>query len=96
MKAIVLRGPEKLELTDIPTFKLTEKNHVQVKVKACGICGSDLRYFAGQNPWALHTLGKHVDNPPNLVLGHEFSGEVVEVNDLQAYKVIFDPWTQES
>lgn len=80
MKAIVLCSPGKLELTDIPRFKLVAKNHVQVKVRACGICGSDLRYYAGQNPWALHTLGRHVENPPNMILGHEFAGEVVEVN----------------
>jgi threonine dehydrogenase-like Zn-dependent dehydrogenase len=80
MKAVVLREPKVLELTDIPNFELIEPNHVLVKVKACGICGSDLRYWAGNNPWSLHTLGKHVPNPPNMVMGHEFAGEVVKVN----------------
>lgn len=80
MKAVVLTEPRKLELLDIPTPELTEENHVLIKVKACGICGSDLRYWNGENPWALHTLGKHVDNPPNMVMGHEFAGEVVKVN----------------
>lgn len=80
MKAIILRRPRQLELVDIPRPRLTEANHVLVQVVACGICGSDLRYYAGENPWALHTLGRHVDNPPDMVLGHEFSGVVVEVN----------------
>ena len=80
MKAIVLKEPKVLQLLDVPEFKLTEENHVLVKVEACGICGSDLRYWAGENPWALHTLGKHIDNPPNLIMGHEFAGEVVKVN----------------
>ena len=80
MKAVVLTKPRNLELRDIPTPELTEENHVLIKVKACGICGSDLRYWNGENPWALHTLGKHVDNPPNMVMGHEFAGEVVQVN----------------
>lgn len=80
MKAIVLTKPTTLELRDIPRPTLTEENHVLVKVRACGICGSDLRYWAGENPWALHTLGRHVDNPPNMVMGHELAGEVVEVN----------------
>ena len=80
MKAVVLRKPKDMILMDIPRPTLTEANHVLVKVEACGICGSDVRYWAGENPWALHTLGKHVDNPPDMVLGHEFAGVVAEVN----------------
>ena len=81
MKAIVLKGPRQLELMDVPRPTLKDENHVLIQVGACGICGSDLRYWAGENPWALHTLGKHVDNPSNMVLGHEFAGVVVQVND---------------
>ena len=51
---------------------------VLLRVKACGVCGSDLRYFEGENPWALHTLGREVPNEPNIVLGHEFVGRVVD------------------
>lgn len=80
MKAVVLTKPRNLELLNIPEPVLKDKNHVLIKVRACGICGSDLRYWNGDNPWALHTLGKHVDNPPNMVMGHEFAGEVVRVN----------------
>ncbi len=80
MKAVILREARRLELTDIPRPRLVEENHVLVRVQACGICGSDLRYFAGENPWALHTLGRHVDNPPDMILGHELAGIVVEVN----------------
>lgn len=80
MKAVVLTKPRNLELLDIPVPELSDKNHVLIKVMACGICGSDLRYWNGENPWALHTLGKHVENPPNMVMGHEFAGEVVKVN----------------
>lgn len=80
MKAVVLTKPKNLELLDIPIPELIEENHVLIKVKACGICGSDLRYWKGDNPWALHTLGRHIDNPPNMVMGHEFAGEVVKVN----------------
>lgn len=80
MKAVILRRPRQLELIEIPRPRLTEENHVLVQVRACGICGSDLRYFVGENPWALHTLGRHVDNPPDMILGHELAGVVVEVN----------------
>ena len=81
MRAILLREPYALELVEVPRPALTAPEHVLIQVQACGICGSDLRYYAGENPWALHTLGRHVDNPPNMTLGHEFSGVVVEVND---------------
>jgi len=80
MKAAVLSTPQKLEIQEIPIPKL-EFGQVLIKVRKCGICGSDLRYFKGENPWSLHTLGIRRDNPPNTVLGHEFSGEVVEAND---------------
>jgi len=80
MKAVLLKKPRTLELTNIPEYTLKEENHVLIKVEACGICGSDLRYWAGENPWAMHTLGKHIDNPPNLVMGHEFAGIVEKVN----------------
>lgn len=80
MKAIVLKKPKTLELRDIPLPAMTDPNHVIIKVEACGICGSDIRYWAGENPWAMHTLGKHVDNPPNMIMGHEFAGIVEKVN----------------
>jgi threonine dehydrogenase-like Zn-dependent dehydrogenase len=80
MKAVVLNGPKQLDVIDIPRPVLTDEHHVLIEVRACGICGSDLRYWAGENPWAQHTLGMHVDNPPGMVLGHEYAGVVIEVN----------------
>jgi L-iditol 2-dehydrogenase len=80
MKAVVLRRPKVLEYVEVPMPELKSEGHVLIGVKACGICGSDLRYWNGDNPWALHTLGHHVDNPPNIVLGHEYAGVVVKVN----------------
>ena len=78
MKAIILTKPQTFEIRDIPPPSLTDETHVLIKVESCGICGSDLRYWKGDNPWALHTLGKAVPNPPNIILGHEFAGTVVE------------------
>jgi len=78
MKAAVLRGPRDLAVLEIPRWALAP-DMVMLAVRACGICGSDLRYYVGENPWALHTLGREVPNPPNIVLGHEFAGQVVEV-----------------
>lgn len=84
MKAVVLEAPRRLALRRIPVWPIEDYGDpdlVLVKVEACGVCGSDFRYYAGENPWALHTLGRHVDNPPGIVLGHEYAGEVVAVAD---------------
>lgn len=77
MKAAVLKKPEHLVVEDIREPYCDNEN-VIVKVKACGICGSDLRYYKGENPWALHTLGEFIENPPNIIFGHEFAGEVAD------------------
>lgn len=84
LKAVVLEKKETLKVKEIPLWSLKsykDSDLVLVKVKSCGICGSDLRYFKGENPWAQHTLGKYIPNLQNIVLGHEFSGDVVAVLD---------------
>jgi threonine dehydrogenase-like Zn-dependent dehydrogenase len=63
----------KLEEIDIPQIA---DNEVLVKVKATGICGSDISYYYGHSP-----LGT-ADGKGPLVLGHEFSGEIAEVGAL--------------
>ena len=80
MKALVLKSREQLEVMDVPKPKLGA-GQVLIEVSKCGVCGSDVRYFHGENPWAKQTLGRHVDNPPNIILGHEFTGIVHEVFD---------------
>jgi 2-desacetyl-2-hydroxyethyl bacteriochlorophyllide A dehydrogenase len=80
MKALVLRKPEDLAVSDLPRWEL-ESGQALIRVRYCGICGSDVRYFYGENPWAKQTLGKEIPNPPNIVLGHEFVGYVEEVAD---------------
>jgi len=65
---------------DVPEPKLSA-GQVLIEVSKCGLCGSDVRYFHGENPWAKQTLGRHIDNPPNIILGHELTGVVHEVFD---------------
>lgn len=77
MKAMVMKAPRELRVEDIPEFPI-RADEVTVEVRACGVCGSDLRYYQGENPWAQHTLGRFEPNPPNIVLGHEFCGIVVD------------------
>ena len=52
MKAVVLRQPRQLDWADVPEPRLTAEHDVLIQVEACGICGSDLRYWEGDNPWA--------------------------------------------
>ena len=82
IKAVVLEEPKKLSLKQIPMWPLLDYNDdelILIKVHSCGLCGPDLRYYLGENPWGQHTLGQFIENPPNIVLGHEFAGEVVGV-----------------
>ncbi len=77
MNAQVFYKPEdmRLESVDIPQI---QPHQVLVRVRACGICGSDVAYYYGRSP--LETL----DGLGPLILGHEFSGDVVEVGSLPA------------
>ena len=70
MKAAVLHGAFDIRIEDIPQPQV-ERDGILVKVKACGICGSDLhRYKAGDQG--------------RMIFGHEFSGDVIEVGSAVA------------
>ncbi|WP_327089114.1 L-threonine 3-dehydrogenase [Nonomuraea sp. NBC_01738] len=72
MKALVKERPkEGLWLTDVPEPTLG-RGEVLIKVLRTGICGTDL-HIRKYDDWARHTLKLP------LIVGHEFSGEVVEV-----------------
>jgi len=80
MRAVMLRGPFRLEMMDVPK-PVPRSDEVLIRVKAVGICGSDVRYFHGENPWALHTIGKDFKETKSFILGHEVSGEIVETGE---------------
>jgi len=82
MKAMVFYEPEKMQLEqiDIPQIGPDE---VLIEVKACGICGSDVAYY-----WGLSSL-ETADGKGPLVLGHEFSGEIVELGAIPENLGIF-------
>lgn len=69
MKAAVLYGNEDIRYDDYPTPEVTPGS-VKVRVRATGICGSDI-------PRVLH----HGAHFYPVVLGHEFAGDVVEVGE---------------
>jgi 2-desacetyl-2-hydroxyethyl bacteriochlorophyllide A dehydrogenase len=65
MRAAVLHGAYDIRIEDVPK-PMVEPDDILIKVKACGICGSDLHYYK---------LGGREE----MIFGHEFSGDVVEV-----------------
>ncbi|MFF2317609.1 formaldehyde dehydrogenase, glutathione-independent [Arthrobacter sp. NPDC058097] len=91
-KAVAYKGPGKVEVIDIdyPTFELKDGPGVNpanvgrkvphgaiIKTVATNICGSD-----------QHMVRGRTTAPPDLVLGHEITGEVVEVGpDVEFIKV---------
>jgi len=79
MKAFVVRGVGNLELTELPIPKVKDPDDVLLKVKAVGICGSDVKILEGKHHFR-----------PNTVLGHEFCGEVIEVGTHVQYVKLGD------
>jgi L-idonate 5-dehydrogenase len=70
--AATLFGPEDLRIVEHPLGPLAP-GMVRVRFGAGGICGSDLHYFRHAR------TGDFVVTSP-LILGHEISGEIVEIN----------------
>ncbi len=68
MKALLLTAPSRLELTEAPTPAIGG-DEVLVRVRACGICGSDIHGWDG-------STGRR-QTP--LIMGHEASGEIAAV-----------------
>jgi L-iditol 2-dehydrogenase len=69
MKALVKtnHGPGNLELRDVPIPQI-KPDEVLIRVRACGICGSDLKIEDDQHPYT-----------PPVIVGHEFAGEITEI-----------------
>ena len=68
MKAAVLNGLNNIIVKEVRDPKISD-NGVIIKVKACAVCGSDIRIF--------HSGNSRVNYP--AIIGHEISGEVAEV-----------------
>ena len=68
MKALLLSDYKKLSVVDMPTPDIGEDD-VLVRVRACGICGSDIHGYDG-------STGRRI---PPLVMGHEAAGVIERV-----------------
>lgn len=81
MKAALWYGKRDVRVEEIEEPK-AEAGLVKIKVKWCGICGSDLHEYLG-GPIFIPVGQPHPlsGNTAPVVLGHEFSGEVVEVGE---------------
>jgi len=67
--------PKNVELVEIPE-PVPAGNQVKIKIKWAGLCGSDVNMYVYGSPYPAH------------VIGHEFSGEVVELGpDCKKLKV---------
>jgi len=84
MKAQVLYEPNVIKLEEVSIPQISD-NEVLVKIKAVGICGSDISYYYGHSP-----LGT-ADGKGPLVIGHEMSGEVVEVGAIPGKMGLYKP-----
>ena len=70
MDALVIHAPGDLRIEDVPT-PLVQANQLRVRVRAGGICGSDLHYFQ-------HGGFGTVRIKEPMVLGHEVAGIIAE------------------
>jgi 2-desacetyl-2-hydroxyethyl bacteriochlorophyllide A dehydrogenase len=68
MRALMYIGTRQMEMQDVPEPQAVSGT-VVLKVGAASICGSDLHGF----------LGMSKKRVPPLVMGHEFTGQVIEI-----------------
>ena len=71
MDALVIHAPGDLRVEDVPT-PAVEAGQVRVRVRAGGICGSDLHYYQHGGFGTIR-----IQQP--MVLGHEIAGVIEEV-----------------
>ncbi len=73
MKCVRMSDVKKMEIAEIENPK-KEEGKVLIRVNACGICGSDIHYWVS-------------GEPKGLIMGHEFSGTVVDSGNRGDLKV---------
>ena len=75
MKALLLKAPRRLELSELPRPDLLD-SQVRVRVDKVGVCGSDYSSIAGKLPFTRFPI----------VPGHEASGVVLEASAQTGWK----------
>ena len=69
MKAVFVKGRNVVSVDEVQAPKMISKGDVLVKMRACGLCGSDLEKIYGEYGMSSGRLG------------HEPAGEVVAVGE---------------
>lgn len=77
MKALLHSKPYALDYTDVPMPVRRNPDDVIIKMRAVGICGSDVHGFTGKT-------GRRI---PPVIMGHEASGEIFEADEASTFKV---------
>lgn len=72
MKAVILNKTRDLVIGEYHPDLTVGPHDVEVKIQACGVCGSDVHYYTHGK------IGQYVVKEP-MVLGHEASGVVTKV-----------------
>lgn len=67
LKAAIYKGPKIIEVENVDIPKIIE-GEALIKVSYAGICGTDIHIYNGE----YRTV-------PPMIIGHEFSGEVIEI-----------------
>ena len=75
MKAVQVMQPEELKLISVENPVINEHNNVLVRMKAAGICGSDMGIYHGTNAAATYPR----------IIGHEIVGVIEEVGENVKY-----------
>lgn len=70
MKALTYQGIEQLRFDDVPAPRIQAPGDAVVRVDVAGLCGSDLHVYHG----------RETGLDMGTVMGHEFAGEVIEVD----------------
>jgi len=80
MKAALMYGPKDLRVEEV-TLPPIKPNQVLMKIKACGICGSDIACYEGRSTEGRYDIAPYIP-------GHEFGGVIVEVgSEVKNFKV---------
>jgi 2-desacetyl-2-hydroxyethyl bacteriochlorophyllide A dehydrogenase len=70
MRAVTFQAPGEVRVDEVSEPELLAPDDAIVRVKASGICGSDLHIYHGR-----------VQIEPGFVIGHEFVGEVIAAGE---------------
>jgi len=72
MKAMALTGKGKIQLVEVPIPQIIDDKEVLIKMKAVGICGSDIHYYTNGR------IGDQVVTYP-FIVGHECAGIIESI-----------------